>query len=85
MSFWQLTPQGTHSSRKIEVHAPWQSPGNSPEVPLLRSWFEGDSGADATRVQGRINWNTLMGLALVLGVSTGFWTGVGLLIARLWK
>jgi hypothetical protein len=33
--------------------------------------------------QGRSTWNGLVGAAIALGFSGGFWTGVGFLIARL--
>jgi hypothetical protein len=34
---------------------------------------------------GFINWGTLLGLAITIGIGAGFWTGVGLLIARFWR
>jgi hypothetical protein len=34
---------------------------------------------------GFINWGTLLGLVITIGIGAGFWTGVGLLIARFWR
>lgn len=56
-------------------------PENSPESNFLRAWFEYD--CDPSNPQRRHRWGTLMGLVMVVGISGGFWTGIGFLIARL--
>ncbi|HLV88832.1 MAG TPA: hypothetical protein VKV39_17735 [Candidatus Sulfotelmatobacter sp.] len=67
---------------KAESAAP-PLPENSPETHFLRAWFEYDSGFG--NPEQRRKWGTLLGLVMVLGISGGFWTGIGLLIARLLK
>lgn len=56
-------------------------PVSSPETNFLRAWFEYDSGLG--NPEHRHRWGTLLGVVMVVGISGGFWTGVGLLIARL--
>jgi hypothetical protein len=55
------------------------------DAEFLRSWLVYDSEIQTGRTRGRINWNLLLGLALAATVSTSFWTGLGLVIARFWK
>jgi hypothetical protein len=60
-------------------------PETVPGGPVLHTWvvpdFVGGDWDDDFQEQGI--WNKLLGVAVVLGVSGGFWTGVGFLIARL--
>lgn len=49
---------------------------------LLRSWAAYDFDFEPTR--GRFTRDSLLGLALAIGVGAGFWIAAGLLIARLW-
>jgi hypothetical protein len=44
---------------------------------------EGDCEACPVGERGHSLGNILLGVAVIVGVSGGFWTGVGLLIARL--
>lgn len=55
------------------------------DAKFFRSWLVYDSDLEATRTRGRINWNMLLGLALAVAISAGFWTGIGLIIAGIWK
>jgi hypothetical protein len=61
------------------------SPSNLRDIKFLRSWFVYDSELESSRTNGRINWNMVLGLFLATGVSAGFWTGVGLMIAHAWR
>ena len=61
------------------------SPSNLEDTRFLRSWLVYDSELETGRTRGRVNWNMVLGLALAATVSAGFWTGVGLVIARVWK
>lgn len=83
--FSQLSPQSTQgTSARIAVYGPWSTPPESfREVQFWRSWLEFDSEVDEARSQSRVNWNAVLGLVLVVGISAAFWTGAGLLIARL--
>ena len=84
---FQLSPQAsTRGTRmRIAVQGPWSAPsGNPGDMQFLRSWLEYASELDGDGVaRGRVNWGALLGLTLAVGVSGGFWTGIGLLIARL--
>jgi hypothetical protein len=53
-----------------------------------QDWLLANSGFDyleGHHAAGFINWGTLLGLAITIGIGAGFWTGVGLLIARFWR
>jgi len=52
---------------------------------ILRSWYEYDSEAELARPRRSLNWNMLLGAVIVVGISASFWTGVGILVARIWK
>jgi hypothetical protein len=52
---------------------------------LWRSWLEFDSELDDKWPRSRVNWYAVLGFAVTLGVSAAFWTGVGVLVAQIWK
>ena len=84
----QLSPQTSTrgTSMKIAIEGPWSAPpGNSRDVQFLRSWLEYDSELDEDVAKGRFNWGTISGMALAFVVSAGFWAGVGLIVARIWR
>ena len=58
---------------------------NASDVHVLRSWYEYDSQAEQHSARGRFNWNALLGIVVVVAVSSAFWAGVGMLVARIWK
>jgi len=71
---------------RVAVQRSWKSePSSSREIKFLRSWLVYDSKHDAGFRAGRPNWRLILGLAIVVTVSASFWTGVGLLVARIWK
>jgi hypothetical protein len=55
------------------------------DVHVLRSWYEYDGQADRRGAGGRFNWNALLGIVVVVAVSSAFWAGIGMLVARIWK
>jgi hypothetical protein len=76
------------------------SPANLPDADLqdmkfLRSWLVYDFEIQDLEIQDseiqislkrrRVGWNLIAGIALSFAVSAGFWAGIGLMIARLWK
>jgi hypothetical protein len=84
----QPLPQaGTgRATMKFGVRSPWSATsGALRDARFLRTWFEYDSEMQEARPQKGINWSVILGMAVVITVSAGFWTGVGLLTARLWK
>ena len=80
----QLSPQSTHGNNvRFAVRSSWSThPENLRDMQLWRSWLEIDSAVDETRPRSRFNWNAVMGLAVMTVVSSGFWAGVGFVVAR---
>lgn len=73
----QLSPQSTDGgSLKISVPGAWSGSDKFRDMQFLRSWLELDSQVEVRR-------GSVWGLALIVGISTGFWTGMVFLIARL--
>jgi hypothetical protein len=83
----QLSPQpSTHVTRRVMVRDSWNAPPPSvPDMGFLRTRFEYDSDPDEGSAYGRTRWGAVSGLALSLAVSAGFWAGVALIVARVWK
>ena len=80
-------PTGTgRTFSRFGVQSPASAPAGSLEdVHFLRTWFEYDSEVNGAGSRGGINWYTILGMVLVIGVSATFWTCVGLIVARLWQ
>jgi hypothetical protein len=53
----------------------------SPGAGFLQSWIEDDE----SNAPKRTNWGAISGLALSVVVSAGFWTGLAVLIQRVWR
>ena len=79
----QLSPHNTNIRVRVQSPAS-QLPEGFRDMLLWRSWLEFDSQqADQQGSGSRVNWNVILGLGVTFGIGAGFWTGVGLLIARL--
>jgi hypothetical protein len=52
---------------------------------FVESWFENSTNRTENPVPHRINWGAILGLALSVTVSVGFWGGVVWIVARVWK
>lgn len=83
----QLSPLSTRSTQvKILIEGPWSAPFvDSADARFLRSWMVYDSGAGDGRdasAEG-FNWNALLGLVVVVGISASFWAGVGITLSHL--
>jgi hypothetical protein len=71
---------------RFGVRSPWCAPPVSlRDMHFLRTWFEYDSELSEAEPSKGINWNVIFGMVLVIGVSAGFWTGVGLVATRFLK
>jgi hypothetical protein len=71
---------------RFGVQLPWSIPPASlRDVHFLRSWLEYDSELDEAETRRGFNWYPVLGMILTVGVSAGFWTGVGLIVTRFWK
>jgi hypothetical protein len=53
----------------------------STESGFLRSWIENEDNS----AQERTNWGAISGLALSIVIGASFWTGIALLIERVWR
>ena len=83
--FSQLSPQVSTNGRSVRfaVRGPWSDPPEKfGDVQFLRSWFEFNSEDGEECRPHRVNWNAILGLALVAAISAAFWTGVGFLTAH---
>jgi hypothetical protein len=81
MSFRLLQSPPQASTRSMRVPLRWiELDGCMAGNEFLRSWL-GDNNDSGERWQ-RLNWGALAGLAVSFVISGGFWTGVGLLLAR---
>lgn len=83
----QLSPPMDTRNTGREFFVPTSS-GSLPEgawdVQFWRSWLQHNANPHRSAC-GLMNWGTVFGLALTVVVGASFWTGVGLLVARLWK
>lgn len=84
----QLFPQAsTREARaKFTVLSSWSvSPEVLSDSQILRTWFEYDSELAERRAKCGTNWYAVVGLALMVGISGTFWTGVGLIATHCLK
>jgi len=84
----QLSPQTSTSGGSIRVLLSDESsvrPEGLKNMQLLRSWFEYDSQSKKAGSRKGLNWNVVTGMAIMVGVSAGFWTGIAVLASRILK
>jgi hypothetical protein len=79
----QFPPQSsTRIIRMRAIREPWSGPRMySTESGFLRSWIENEDNS----AQERTNWGAISGLALSIVIGASFWTGIALLIERVWR
>jgi hypothetical protein len=84
---WQLSPLSTRSTNaRIPIAGRWSSlPANSQDAKFLRSWLVYDSDLGEGVPEGGVNWSSLLGIGLALALSLGFWAGLGVVVAEVWK
>jgi hypothetical protein len=79
-----LTPAARGTGIRVIVTTPWSdSPQNFQNMRFWRSRLEFDSYRGAR--QARFNWNLILGLVAMVGVSASFWTVLGLTFAHVSK
>ena len=82
----QISPltstEGTHMRMAIQSH--WNDRLDLSNATFLRSWLVYDSREDG-EPRIRLNCNVVLGMLLVAGISAGFWTGVAVAVAEIWK
>ena len=71
---------------RFKIQNPWSAVNAVlPDIHFLRTWLEYDSQVEKARPRGGVNWYAVLGLLLIVGVSAGFWIGVGMIISHFWK
>jgi len=83
-SLLQLSPQSTRGTDSA------QAPGNFPlrragDIDLLLSWLESYDEQELGAKGRNARWGAAAGVAVALAVGASFWTGVGFIVARLWR
>lgn len=81
-----LSTRGTHV--KILIEGPWSTPpANFGGARFLRSWAVYESAVDAGHdaATAGFNWNAILGLVVVVGISASFWAGVGITLSHVLK
>jgi len=69
----------------ISIGPSWgSSSANLQDVKLVNPWIDYDSRVRPGLAR-RIKWNTVLGLAFATTVSASIWTGIVVMIARIWK
>jgi hypothetical protein len=81
MSFKLLQFPAQASTRTMHVPVRWMGLDSGlGGSGFLSSWLGDDN--DSGERRRRMNWGAIAGLALSFAISSGFWAGVGLLVAR---
>jgi len=71
---------------RLPIRRAWgAAPTHVLDTKFLRSWLVYDSSLEAGKTVGSANWNTILGLGLAVGLSTGFWVAVGLIATHFLK
>lgn len=82
---WQLSSNNIATARmQISIGHALTSP-DLDDAEFLRCWHVYDSQLDGAAPRRRINWNAILGVGIVVGVSAGFWAGLALAVAYLVK
>jgi hypothetical protein len=81
----QMSPLSVTQSQSVLGKGWDASPANWADAKFFRSWLVYDSDLESSRTRGRVNWNMVMGIALVVVVSAAFWTAAGWVMAHLIK
>jgi hypothetical protein len=81
----QLFPNSVIRDSGPSLREWWKDQQAKCEDPrFFRSWLVYDAGFEPARASGRFDWNVMLGIALSLAISLGFWAAAGLFLARLW-
>jgi len=57
-------------------------PASPQKMQVLRRWIEYDSDVAKPGIRQRANWDTILGIALIVGISVIFWIGAALLVVH---
>jgi hypothetical protein len=85
----KLQPSSISSTRGLRAPLPltewWGVPEKANDAKFFRLRLVYHSDLETIRSRNRINWRTMLGLALATAVSASVWAVVGLMIARVWR
>jgi hypothetical protein len=84
MMNFKLQPSPISGTRGSRVKT-WRAPAKASDAKLFHLRLVYHSDLETIRSHNRINWSTILGLALATAVSGCFWAGVGLVVAHIWK
>jgi hypothetical protein len=78
----QFSPKpSTRIIRIVAIPQQWCAPSPYAEIGFFKLWFEEDDNT----VTNCVNWGAISGLALSFTLSGAFWTGLALIVERVWK
>jgi hypothetical protein len=84
MMNFKLQPSPISGTRESRVKT-WGVSAKASDAKFFHLRLVYHSDLEAAHSHGRINWSSILGLALATAVSACFWAGVGLAIAHIWK
>jgi len=79
-----LSPPTDETGIRVIITSPHHTAENFGTMQFWRSWMEYNATHER-KLGSRLNWNALFGLAVTISVSAAFWTGMGFLIAHVWR
>ena len=72
-------------SRSVSTRGSWgYMPANLQGIRLVNPWIDYDSRV-RTGLAHRLNWNKVLGLAFATALSASIWTGIVLVVERIWR
>ena len=71
--------------KRLPAKIAGEMPANVEDARFLRSWLVYDSEIQRNRTTGRSNRSIALGLTVAICLSAFFWTGIGLMLARMWR
>jgi hypothetical protein len=78
----QFSPQGNSGAMRIRaIEESWLGSRVCPPDGFVQVWLEHDENSPNCKT----NWGAISGLALSAVISAGFWTGVAILVQRIWQ
>jgi hypothetical protein len=72
-------------SHSMSIHGSWGSlPDSLQDTRLLNPWIDYDSNVRPGLARS-LKWNKVLGLGLVTAVSVSIWTGIVMVVERIWR
>ena len=80
-----LSSTGQFSCGMPTQEAWGEPPADSQDAKFLRSWLVYDSVTEGDTGTNRSARSIALGLLVAFAISASFWTGIGLIVTRVWK